>query len=93
MQSAQKLLIYNQFNKSVFRQIRERSTAAASVCPYAGTHTEESEINVERMKHEVAAKAATNYLPYSSVPGPKPLPIIGNTWRSVCYYVVVMVFF
>jgi hypothetical protein len=92
MHSSQKLLIYNQFNKGVLRIIRERSTVAATVCPYA--HAEENEINVEQVKHEVAkaattatATASTNYLPYSQVPGPKPLPIIGNTWRSVCYYV------
>jgi hypothetical protein len=84
MQSSQKLLIYNQFNKGILRVIRERSTAAATVCPYAHA-AEENEINVERTKHEVAkaTAATTHYLPYSQVPGPKPLPIIGNTWRSV----------
>jgi hypothetical protein len=25
--------------------------------------------------------AALNAKPYSQVPGPKPLPILGNTWR------------
>lgn len=77
MQNSQKLLIHNQFNKSVFRIIRERSTVAATVCPYANQDANEFEV---RPKAEVATK---NYLPYSQVPGPKPIPILGNTWRSV----------
>lgn len=85
MQTSQKLLIYNQFNKSIFRAIRDRSTVAATVCPYAAP-TETNEIQIEKVKNETA----TNYLPYSQVPGPRPLPIIGNTWRSVIinYYVI-----
>lgn len=83
MQTSQKLLIYNQFNKSIFRVIRERSTVATTVCPYA-VQTDTNEVDIARVKNETTAK----YLPYSQVPGPKPLPIIGNTWRSVaikCY--------
>lgn len=77
MQTSQKLLIYNQFNKSVFRIFRERSTIAAPVCPYANQDANEFEV---RQKTEVTTKS---YLPYSDVPGPKPIPILGNTWRSV----------
>lgn len=78
MQVSQKLLIYNQFNKSVFRIFRDRSTVAATVCPYANQQ-DANEFEV-RPKAEVSTK---NYLPYSEVPGPKPIPILGNTWRSV----------
>lgn len=78
MQTTQKLLIYNQFNKSVFRIIRERSTVAATVCPYANPQ-DANEFEV-RPNAEVASK---KYFPYSQVPGPKPIPILGNTWRSV----------
>ncbi|KAL7046891.1 hypothetical protein ACKWTF_002732 [Chironomus riparius] len=76
MQTSQKLLIYNQFNKNIFRVIRERSTVAATVCPYA-SQTETNEVEIARIKNETTTK----YLPYTQVPGPKPLPIIGNTWR------------
>lgn len=89
MQTSQKLLIYNQFNKSIFRVIRERSTVAATVCPYA-SQTDTNEVEIARNKNETTTK----YLPYSQVPGPRPLPIIGNTWRSVvikCYVRIIMV--
>lgn len=79
MQATRKLLIYNQFNKGVLSVIKQRSTIAAPVaqCPYAETTTSDNQIVVARANHEVAEK----YLPYSQVPGPKPIPILGNTWR------------
>ena len=77
MQTSQKLLIYNHFNKNVLRIIRERSTVAAAVCPYAN-QSDANEFKVDRPKAEIAA---TKYLPYTDVPGPKPIPILGNTWR------------
>lgn len=79
MQTTRKLLIYNQLNKNVFGVAKQRSTIAAPVaqCPYADTTPHDNQIIVERAKNEVAGK----YLPYSQVPGPKPIPILGNTWR------------
>lgn len=79
MQTSRKLLLYNQFNKSVFNAVKQRSTIAAPVaqCPYAETTIIDNQIVVERAKTEVTGK----YLPYSQVPGPKPIPILGNTWR------------
>lgn len=77
MQTSQKLLIYNHFNKNVLRIIRERSTVAATACPYAN-QTDANEFKVDRPKVEIVA---TKYLPYADVPGPKPIPILGNTWR------------
>ncbi|GBP62023.1 Probable cytochrome P450 301a1, mitochondrial [Eumeta japonica] len=50
----------------------------ASGCPFASRH-----------RSQVATAAAvdsemfTNARPYSEVPGPKPIPILGNTWRLV----------
>lgn len=79
MQTSQKLLIYNQFNKSVFRIIRERSTVAATVCPYAN----QQDANEFEVRQKAEVSTAKNYLPYAQVPGPKPIPILGNTWRSV----------
>ncbi|XP_061717347.1 probable cytochrome P450 301a1, mitochondrial [Cydia pomonella] len=32
---------------------------------------------------EVSEEIFTNAKPYSEVPGPKPIPILGNTWRMV----------
>lgn len=77
MQTSQKLLIYNHFNKNVLRIIRSRSTVAATVCPYAN-QPEANELDVDRPKAQIAA---TKYLPYADVPGPQPIPILGNTWR------------
>jgi hypothetical protein len=39
--------------------------------------TRRSESSVASLQDEVWERAC----PYSAVPGPKPLPIIGNTWR------------
>lgn len=81
MQASRKLLIYNQYNKNVLNIVKLRSTIAAPVaqCPYAETptSTNDNQINFERAKNDIAGK----YLPYSQVPGPKPIPILGNTWR------------
>lgn len=79
MQTSRKLLIYNQFNKNVFSVVKQRSTIAAPVaqCPYADTTTVDNHVVVDRAVNDVAAK----FLPYSQVPGPKPIPILGNTWR------------
>lgn len=80
MQTSRKLLIYNQLNKNVFGVAKQRSTIAAPVtqCPYGeSTTTADSQIFVERAKSDAIGK----YLPYSQVPGPKPIPILGNTWR------------
>lgn len=80
MHTTRKLLIYNQFNKAVFNAVRRRSTIAAPVaqCPYAEPATSDRQIVVERAKTTAAVE---KYLPYSQVPGPKPIPILGNTWR------------
>ncbi|VVD02180.1 unnamed protein product [Leptidea sinapis] len=54
------------------------SRAAATGCPFS-----------RRQRSQVAPSAAltdeafTNAKPYSEVPGPKPIPILGNTWRMV----------
>ncbi|XP_011568545.3 probable cytochrome P450 301a1, mitochondrial [Plutella xylostella] len=51
---------------------------AASSCPFAA-----------RQRSQVAPAADlteeifTNARPYSEVPGPRPIPILGNTWRMV----------
>lgn len=72
MQNLQKKIIYNHFNKNVLRIIRDRSTVAATVCPYVNG------LDIDRPKAEITA---TKYLPYDDVPGPQPIPILGNTWR------------
>jgi cytochrome P450 len=53
-----------------------RQTTAATTCPHLiGDHQEENVINNNNEDKFLNAK------PYSEVPGPKPLPILGNTWR------------
>ena len=79
MQTSRKLLVYNQFNKSILGIVKQRSTLAAPVtqCPYAEAATSDNQIIVERAKNDVSGK----HQPYSQVPGPRPIPILGNTWR------------
>ncbi|XP_020805493.1 probable cytochrome P450 301a1, mitochondrial [Drosophila serrata] len=55
---------------------RESSTGVAT-CPHLADQ-EESEPNASRI-HSTAEWQ--NALPYSQIPGPKPIPILGNTWR------------
>jgi hypothetical protein len=47
---------------------RLNSSSTASVCP----HLVEETADDDRF---------LNAKPYSQVPGPKPIPILGNTWR------------
>lgn len=51
-----------------------------SACPHAMTQ------NPNLLS--AATATSTNYetvKPYSEVPGPKPLPILGNTWRYIFF--------
>ncbi len=46
----------------------DKSKRSYATCPHA----------VEANSHAVISEEVK---PYSEVPGPKPLPILGNTWR------------
>lgn len=50
-----------------------------SACPHAAVQ------NADILKDSSSSTTNTmnfeNVRPYSEVPGPKPLPILGNTWR------------
>lgn len=46
-----------------------------STCPHAAVLSPEYNSQLE------------NARPYNEVPGPKPLPIVGNTWRYNFFYV------
>jgi cytochrome P450 len=65
----------NILNKNVTYQllnnvaIRSRSTVAATTCPHAMDETSEHQNKLMGPKS------------YSNVPGPKPLPVLGNSWR------------
>lgn len=59
-------------------------------CPHAAaTAVQPSNTIVSNTSSTRAANSAFGYAgttaarPYSEVPGPKPLPILGNTWRFV----------
>lgn len=54
------------------------AAGAAAVCPHLGL---EQEPAVPRI-HGTAEWQ--NALAYNEIPGPKPMPILGNTWRCVC---------
>lgn len=53
----------------------------------SSTATKKNEHNYATCPHAVEASShatatlAHDVKPYSEVPGPKPLPILGNTWR------------
>ncbi|XP_055839276.1 probable cytochrome P450 301a1, mitochondrial [Episyrphus balteatus] len=59
---------------SLVSQQRQRSTT----CPHAATATSASSAT-----DVSSSKEWENALPYNEVPGPKPLPILGNTWRMM----------
>lgn len=41
--------------------------------------------NMETMTAAVEKDVCTSYRPYAEIPGPKPIPILGNTWRFIPY--------
>lgn len=62
--------------KLLTSQIIKCQSTAATTCPHLiGDHQEENIVN--------DSDKFLNAKPYSEVPGPKPLPILGNTWRYV----------
>lgn len=64
-------LLKRNIGDQVFKTVsRCRSTVAATACPHLLDETD-----VNEPQHPMKAK------PYSEVPGPKPLPILGNSWR------------
>jgi len=63
-------------------QRRDNSAAvteatASTVCPHLGLERESAEARIH------ATAEWQNALSYNEIPGPKPLPILGNTWRFV----------
>lgn len=51
----------------------------ASTCIHAPNFIENADTTVAAKQNVV--KRVENVRPYSEVPGPTPLPILGNTWR------------
>lgn len=62
-----------------------RSSYATSTCPHMVdmAAAEAATINTRLQSHQQAPPTIKleQARPYSEVPGPKPLPILGNTWR------------
>ncbi|XP_068143718.1 probable cytochrome P450 301a1, mitochondrial [Drosophila tropicalis] len=52
---------------------RKNSTEAAAACPHL--------LGTEGGEGASSTREWQNALPYNEIPGPKPLPILGNTWR------------
>jgi hypothetical protein len=79
MYTMRKLSTFHHLHKNAFITnvtLRQRSTiAAVSPCPVLHNTQNETHIKVEKVEEKL--------LPYSLVPGPKPIPILGNTWRYV----------
>lgn len=65
-----------------FNRLSEKNYAT---CPHAvlGTDSEtiRSEQQEQQQQHDNVKNKTAIVKPYSEVPGPKPLPILGNTWR------------
>lgn len=55
-------------------QCRESSTGVAT-CPHLADSEEASAPRIH------STSEWQNALPYNQIPGPKPIPILGNTWR------------
>lgn len=53
------------------------SAGAAAVCPHLGLEQEAATPRIH------ATAEWQNALAYNEIPGPKPIPILGNTWRFV----------
>lgn len=51
-------------------------SAAAATCPHAA-----DSINIGNSIGSSIIDTSARVQPYSAVPGPKPLPLLGNTWR------------
>ncbi|SPP74231.1 probable cytochrome P450 301a1, mitochondrial [Drosophila guanche] len=58
-------------------EIRDSSTGVAA-CPHL---LDQEETAAGRTPRIHSTPEWQNALPYSQIPGPKPLPILGNTWR------------
>ncbi|XP_063701234.1 probable cytochrome P450 301a1, mitochondrial [Culicoides brevitarsis] len=54
---------------------RQRSTATAAACPHL------AEIQPSAAHEAAHSEAWANARPYKEIPGPRALPILGNTWR------------
>lgn len=56
--------------------------AATTACPHAATTIEETTQEATSISSSAIIRPAIEKVrPYSEVPGPTPLPILGNTWR------------
>lgn len=53
--------------------------ATAATCPHASSATIEE--TAQDAASAIIKPTMENVRPYSEVPGPTPLPILGNTWR------------
>lgn len=41
--------------------------------------------SIETLTAAVEKDLCTDYRPYAEIPGPKPIPVLGNTWRFIPY--------
>lgn len=60
--------------------LAKNARAATTGCPFSKRQQSQVAPTAE-LSEEIFANAK----PYSDVPGPKPIPILGNTWRMVPY--------
>lgn len=75
---------------STFQQVQQRrdnsasatEAATATVCPHLDLQQEATAAAQNAARIHATAEWQ-NALTYNEIPGPKPLPILGNTWRCV----------
>lgn len=62
-----------------------RQTKANCVQKYSTSSTITAEDGETQSQEAQNAVEWNNAVPYSDMPGPKPIPLLGNTWRFMPY--------
>jgi len=85
---ASKFLCKNLTNFDISKILRQNSTATtagATSCPHFTNRNDNCTSTPSSASSSSSSIHNTiewqNALPYEEVPGPKPIPILGNTWR------------
>lgn len=69
------------------RTLASNATHARTTCPHlSSTECEETRVKGDCNVDIAQSSSGTEWeyaLPYEDIPGPKPIPILGNTWRWV----------
>uniref|UniRef100_A0A1A9WNV8 Cytochrome P450 n=1 Tax=Glossina brevipalpis TaxID=37001 RepID=A0A1A9WNV8_9MUSC len=83
----------NQASKTAqnIQQIRNNSTTTETTCPHLSLQATTASTTTPTMKTSLISETNSIHstiewkeaIPYKEIPGPKPIPILGNTWRMM----------